>query len=514
MGALTTRQRDILRILLETSKPLGSAEIATMLNLSPRQVNYSLKGVKIWLAQQKSALKATPGVGVQLDCPPEQKRLLLDEIGAKSKLQLVLAAGQRQQLLSLILLTSSEPLILTQIQQLAETSRATILKDLDEIEAWLGEWGITLLRKPNFGIQVEAPELTCQQALAALIWGETPFGESLTSMTHNAGLVFSLKEDARLLPIVQRANQILAAWNTQRVTSQVAYAEEQLGGRFIDDAVLHLTLVLAILTARVQGGHHLEVQGNHLDWLLSQPVWPVATAISRRIGWPQNSEWHDADIAGIAMQLLAAARSEGWPGDADRDFSNTHLIDRLVQHTCQAYDQPELCEDRTLRDGLVNHVIPACLRQRFHLWYPSELTRPFLPTEYELEYRVATQLAEIVKDQTGYDLPGYEVSNLAMLLRAAYIRIRPCRFRRVIVVCPSGMATAQLLVARLEPRFPRLGNLKVVSLRQLNTETVAGAELIVTTVPLPKTFTEKCSVIQVHPLLMPNDIDAITQFLS
>lgn len=485
-----------------------------MMKLSPRQVNYSLKGVNTWLAEKGIALKVTPGVGVELDCSPEQTRLLLNEIGAKSRLQLVLTAGQRQQLLSLILITASEPLILMQIQRLAEISRATILKDLDEIEAWLGEWGITLVRKPNFGIQVEAPELACQQALAALIWGETPFGASLTSMTHNAGLIFSLKADANLLPIVQRANQILGGWKTQRATSQVAYAEEQLGGRYIDDAVLHLSLSLAILTARVQSGHHLDVQGNHLDWLQSQPVWPVAKAISKRIGWPQNGEWRDADIAGIAMQLLAASRSEGWPVDADRDFSNTQLIDRLVEHTSRAYDQPELSEDRTLRDGLVNHVIPACLRQRFRLWFPSTLTRPYLPDKYVFEYRVAAELSEIVKDQTGYDLPDYELSNLAMLLRAANIRIHPYRFRRVIVVCPSGMATAQLLVARLGARFPHLGNLKVVSLRQLDTETVAAAELIVTTVPLPETFREKCPVIQVHPLLMPNDIDAITEFLS
>jgi len=485
-----------------------------MLKLSPRQVNYSLKGVNTWLAGKRISLKVTPGVGVELDCSPEQTRLLLDEIGAKSRLQLVLTAGQRQQLLSLVLLNASEPLILMQIQRLAEISRATILKDLDEIEAWLGEWSITLVRRPNYGIQIEAPELACQQAMAALIWGETPFGEPLTSMTHNAGLVFSLKADASLLPIVQRANQILGGWKTQRATSQVAFAEEQLGGRYIDDAVLHLSLALAILTARVQSGHHLDVQGNHLDWLQTQPVWPVAQAISRRIGWPQNGEWHDADIAGIAMQLLAASRSEGWFGDVDRDLVNTQLIDRLVEHTCRAYDQPQLSEDRTLRNGLVNHVIPACLRQRFHLWFPSKLTRPLLPNEYELEYRIADQLADIVKDQTGYDLPDYEISNLAMLLRAAYIRIRPYRFRRVIVVCPSGMATAQLLVARLEARFPGLGNLKVVSLRQLNTETIAAAELIVTTVPLPKTFLDRCPVIQVHPLLMPDDIEAITQFLS
>ncbi len=155
MAALTTRQRDILRILLETSDPLGTAEIATLMNLSPRQVNYSLKGIKNWLAQQKIPLKVTPGVGVMLEASRQQTYQLEHEFGAKSGIQLILSAGQRQQLLTLLLLTAGEPLILVQLQQLAQVSRATTLKDLDEIEAWLVGWGMAVLRKPNFGIQVE-----------------------------------------------------------------------------------------------------------------------------------------------------------------------------------------------------------------------------------------------------------------------------------------------------------------------------------------------------------------------
>jgi mannitol operon transcriptional antiterminator len=514
MTALTTRQRDILRILLDTDTPLGTAEIASQMNISARQVNYSLKGVKTWLAQQKIQLKVIPGVGVELVCSPEQTQRLQSEFGSNSNLQLILSAGQRQQLIALILLSSDEPLILSQLQQLARISRATILKDLDEVENWLDSWHMVLVRKPNFGIVVEAGELIRQQALAALMWGDIPFSEPLTEMSHTMGLHFLLESDAGLLPIVDYANDILHSWNTQRVIGQVAYAEEQLGGRFTDDAVLHLTLVFAILTARVQSAHHIAVEEETLNWLQTLPVWPVARMISKRLGWHPSGEWRDTDIAGISMQLLAAPRNETWPGDLARDQADTQLIDHLVEHICTAYDQPALCDDRTLRDGLVNHIVPACMRQRFHLWFPSALTDADLPKQFDLEHKVAGQLAVIVRNETGLELPDGELNNLALLLRAAFIRTRPHQLRRVIVVCPSGMATAQLLIARLGARFPRIGTLKVVSLRELNAEIAASAELILTTVPLSKSLTEKFKVIQVHPLLMPEDIDAITQFLT
>jgi mannitol operon transcriptional antiterminator len=101
-----------------------------------------------------------------------------------------------------------------------------------------------------------------------------------------------------------------------------------------------------------------------------------------------------------------------------------------------------------------------------------------------------------------------------VLLRAAYIRNRSYRFNRVIVICPSGMATAQLLVARLHARFPNLSNLEVISLRDLTPTLISAADLILTTVPLSRQYANNTKVIQVHPLLMPEDIEAITQFLS
>jgi mannitol operon transcriptional antiterminator len=75
------------------------------------------------------------------------------------------------------------------------------------------------------------------------------------------------------------------------------------------------------------------------------------------------------------------------------------------------------------------------------------------------------------------------------------------------------MATAQLLVARLKARFPNLEILGVLSLRELSSQQVAGAQLLISTIPL-QTSPQGLHVIQVHPLLLPEDIEAITQWLT
>ena len=165
-----------------------------------------------------------------------------------------------------------------------------------------------------------------------------------------------------------------------------------------------------------------------------------------------------------------------------------------------------------IRDS--NNIVPACFRQRFNLWFPVALNNASLPDKYEKEHIVAREVSRLVYEFTGVNLPQSEINNLVVLLRAAFIRNRSYRFDRVLIICPSGMATAQLLIARLHARFPNLSNLEVISLRDLTPTLISSADLILTTVPLARQYANHPKIIQVHPLLMPEDIEAITQFLS
>src|SRR5258707_14153840 len=128
MVSLTTRQRDILKIILNLNRPVASVELAGMLHITPRQVNYSMQGVKIWLKQYQQDLKTSPGIGFMIAASPEQTRALFQEINCQASVQIVLSVSQRQQLLALFLLTQTEPFILSQLEQMGQVSRMTLAK--------------------------------------------------------------------------------------------------------------------------------------------------------------------------------------------------------------------------------------------------------------------------------------------------------------------------------------------------------------------------------------------------
>ena len=214
------------------------------------------------------------------------------------------------------------------------------------------------------------------------------------------------------------------------------------------------------------------------------------------------------------MEMKAAPRKDAFPGDLEGEGDFSALSQHLMEHISQSFGISKIKHDRTLQTGLLNNIVPACFRQRFNLWFPIALNNAGLPEKYEKEHAIAQEVAVLVWEFTGVELPKSEVDNLVVLLRAAFIRNRSYRFDRVFVICPSGMATAQLLVARLHARFPNLSNLEVISLRDLTPTLISSADLILTTVPLPRQYANNPKVIQVHPLLMPEDIETITQFLS
>ncbi len=515
MITFTTRQREILKIILDVNRPIGSVELAKRLRITPRQVNYSMKGVKVWLKQHDQDLSVLPGVGFTVNLRDDQIHALFQKINIHSGVQIILSVSQRQQLLALFLLTRTEPFILTQLEQISQVSRMTILKDLDEIEKWLQEQKISLIRKPHFGIQANGAEHDCQQGLAKLLWGETPFSsDPVTEITHSEGLKFNLQSDSQLLPLVKYIGNYFSSLHLQRTIGLVAKAEEQLGGRFTDDAVLHLALVFAIMSHRVQGSNHLEVDEKVLTSLQSAKMWSVASYVARKLSREVNSIWKPTDVAGIAMEMMAAPRNEVLPGELERESDFSALSERLMEHISQTFGISKIKYDRTLQNGLLNNIVPACFRQRFNLWFPVALNNAGLPEKYEQEHIVAEEISHLVYEYTDVNLPQSEINNLVVLLRAAFIRNRSYRFDRVIVICPSGMATAQLLVARLHARFPNLSNLEVISLRDLTPSLASSADLILTTVPLPRQYAGNPKVIQVHPLLMPEDLETITQFLS
>jgi mannitol operon transcriptional antiterminator len=514
MMSLTTIQRDLLRLLLRADEPLSAAALGRELQLSAHQVHYGLREIRAWLGRRQAELRNTRGVGIQLICPPERRDTLLAELTSQPAFQLIVSAGQRQQLLAFQLLTGCGPQILSQFQEDLAVARATVLKDLEALEPWLQQFQLAIARRQHRGFWVEGAELARRQALAALLWGAVPFDRPILGLREGEGLAFALAHDAPLLPLAGAVNELLAELDLPRAHWAVGRAEAALGGRFTEEAVGELALALAIQLQRVRRGQTAAWDDETLAWIRSQAVWPVADELGAQL-WPALPEAAlEAENAALAVQLLGRPRDEPWHSELGADKTFHTLVERQLGEIAAAYATPALAHDQQLRDGLEALLLPACVRRRFGLWMPLRSIGAMHGERYSLEREAAARIAADVAGATGMELPPDAEEELALLLRAAVVRARPERSRHIIVVCPSGMATTQLLVARLRTRLPRLGTYEVVPMRALSAERVAEADLIISTVPLSLPEDLPIPVVQVHPMLKSEDITALSQWMS
>ena len=120
--ALTNRQRNILKILLKTSRPINSVELAGLLNVTPRQVVYSMPAIREWLRRHDIDLSILPGNFYSITTSLPQAQALLEEIDSHANTQIVLSISQRQQLLALFLLIKPGPFTFSKVEETSWTA--------------------------------------------------------------------------------------------------------------------------------------------------------------------------------------------------------------------------------------------------------------------------------------------------------------------------------------------------------------------------------------------------------
>ena len=513
MLSLTTWQRDLLKYLINTGAPVETTALSQQLNLTLRQIRYGMREIEDWLKRQQVPLVYTPRAGLQLNCTAEQQTRLLTELLSPTKFQLILMPEQRQQLLVLFLLAAQDSLILQQLQDDLIISRMTVLKDLETIEEWLRRFKLEIARRQHRGYWIEGNELAKRQALAALLWGD--IDQPIMSVQPARSVIFTLDGDGNFLPAARQVNDFLKSLDFNRAQTAIATAELELDVRFTEEAVTLITLAVALQSQRVAIGQHLDWQPDDLNWIKTQVVWPVSQKLATEF-WPHLSEQVCIEeAAALSLQFLSNARDVSWPITPETDLAFHDLIISLMQTIAQECGSAQLAHDEMLYEGLDVLLMPAYARQRFGLWSPAWSANTLLSEdETTVERKVASKVAENLLVATGFPLPANVLEDLVLLLRAAIVRAEPHRVRHILVVCPSGMATTQLLVARLKTRFLSRDTFEVLPIRELSTERIARADLLITTVPLTLPSTPSVEVIQVHPMLKSEDIAALSRWLT
>ena len=474
---LTARMRAILSALLSADGYVPAERIASALDVSARTITREMHGLEMALMPYGITLLRRTGAGFMLTGDKADLTRLRTQI-SKANVRGELTPDQRRSILVTRLLMADEPLKLFALARILDVTDSTVSHDLDRLQPFLAEQGITLVRRPGLGVYVEGAERDIRSALVRIIHDHVDEVELLALVADDGAEGAASAADRALLGLVDGA---------QIRTIDDIVAEETQGRDIPDIARVGLVVHLALAVRRMQQHDAIVMDAGTLGELRRMEEFAAARMIAVQLGKVFSLSVPEAEIGYITMHLLGA-RGTALPAGAGRvdNFRLVQIAQSIMRLASEKSGAP-LIRSRTLLSGLVNHLAPALHRLKLHM----DIRNPLL-AQMEAEHPELMELARystrMMEEEVGAPLPADETAYIAIHIGAALTEAGGDRpVVRVLVACPTGLGTSRLLASRIRRAYERIRVVGELSSLALTAQEITrrAVDFVVSTVPLP-----------------------------
>jgi len=497
------RINKIFHTLLNQKEPITVKELSDLLNKSIRTIRKDLKKIKKYASKENLNLVIKPNVGVWLEINEANLQEIIKGISDNSINKSQFNKNQRQNYVLKSVLSTNEYTVNDLAEELY-VSRATIYKDLKEIENWLKKYDLEL-NKSNNGITIEGKEKNWRRFIADILvkfQKESQYGlieELLPSSKIDSQTYHMLKElfdDINVKRIIETLEKIL---------EQI---EPKLGFELTDEAFTGLVIHLAISIERLRDNKSIVMREEQLNQLRDKDEFRIAKFIERELNEHLNINLPESEIGYMCLHIMGSKLQQNIYSTDMKDISDT-VDPKIIEMANNIIEMAEkilgveLHDDKQLLNGLVLHLKPSINRLKYGL----SLRNPILENikeNYPSVFGAAWATSRIFEEELGVQLKEEEVGYIALHLGAALER--KSNIVNVAIVCGSGIGTAQLLRSRLEEYLNNINIMNSLSLHKVGNTNLENIDLIVSTVPIPN-FNKK--VVQVNPLLPEDDLNLL-----
>ncbi|RIX51489.1 PRD domain-containing protein [Paenibacillus nanensis] len=489
---VSNRQRHILEVLLQR-REATAAEIAEEVQISARTVHRDLQEIKTLLSDYGLSLAAKSGKGIAIEgAEPSirhfQRLLSSFETAAYSSME-------RKTLIQCMLLEAHEPIKLFALAYEVHAAVPTISRDLDELAPTIEKFGLELIRRRGYGVEIAGRESDKRSLI-----------EWLAQQYLDESDLFGPDPEAEhAWPVTRKLLQLAGKEHFLEVERIVWGLEEKAPSRLSENAYTRLLLKLSIAIARMQSGHTLDSK-NRPEREQQPSRQPFLEPFLKAF----PLEWPEAERASAGALLTGANKEARMNQDLLLHQNGAAASDtarRLIQSVGKLMHMP-FHEDRSLLEGLIRHMAPSLERIR-----NSETIRnPLLP-QIKKDFAKLYEVIRCAVDETmeGMEVPDEEIGYLAMHFGASIERLNLSRRVKAMMVCTSGIGSSKLLSVRIAKRFPQIEFIGHYSWYEASRVPEERYDLIISTVDLP---IDGGRYIKISPLLTAEETEKLRSYLG
>lgn len=480
---LTQRQSLIASLLIKQNGYKTVKHYAKQLNISERTIHLDLKAVEKYLLQEGYELEKKPGVGIGVVKTFKDQSIekIIDESSIYS------TSGRRKKIIELMLL-ENRTVTFEFLSELFLISKTSINNDLKFIRKMLTSGNDLKMISDSYGTRLLGAERDIQKAYLE-------FNRFLLEEDH---ILLDSDDDKRL--------EILSDFYGKDIVSVCArvlysYVKNDINA-IAEHYVFNILNMMSILVYRILKGYHIDelsmLNGERSDLFFEKSAEEMLTKISLRL----NFTFTPNDVSYLSTYLISN-RFEPLPAEKRYHEVVTSVISKVSESL-----KIDFTKDNKLLEQLMLHIPPMIYR----LQEGIQTDNPFIfqiKKEFSLVYNLIWIVMSEYEDELKVIFNEDEIGFLTIYFQSA---IEKAKFsKKVLVVCPTGIVTSELLLNRIINILPSLTTIEVASIKELSERNLDDLDLIISTVKLNRPDKK---VVVVSPLLSDQDMKNISDMYN
>lgn len=486
---MNNRQKEIFRnLLMEPNRLWLVQDLADQTECSEKTIRNDLKVIEEYIAKHSSGhLVKRPGLGVYLEIGEADQADLFHRLYSNESTAEDESDEERVLHLAYRLLMNAKPVTLQNLASPFYVNKAIIRRDMEKIEGWLRSFDLSLMTKQRVGFMIEGSEKNKRMALARL--------NQLINRPELTGQMMRKQYEPHEIATVYHELKALQK-------------RHQL--RFTDEAFESLMLHILLMVKRTKLGQPISLSAQDIAFLENKAEFAWAIDFLKQLQKLFAVPFSKEETAYLTLHLLGGKfRYTQEDGSARRgDLADSHpLLPQLVEQLIRRMSELNMIpfsKDPVLLNGLKVHLYTTMNR----LLYGLAVSNPML-AEIKKMYPYMFDRVIMALEEVGgalqLNFPEEEAAYLTLHFQASVERLHQNEShpQKVIIVCHMGVGMSQLLLAKVERRFPSVHVETTMSKAEVEDYLAAHeVDLVITTVDLPELKTPH---ILVSPLLEASD---------
>lgn len=493
---INTRVMKIIRILLSKDTYFTIDTISNELNVSNKTIRNDLQLVDEWLKENNVSLIKKTGVGIHIKGSQLEKLKLMEILKQKNNVLIDYSPEARKLFICMQILMSENNCRIYELSNELFVSRATIHKDIIALTPLLEKNKITLTRKNNNGISVQAKERNKRNLLLELMIHDNGYQIFMNMVQHDnyvcdgsmvfAGLDLSDDEVKEFLNLILHKHPYLDS--------------------LVFQSMIQILLHLYVIVLRVQSKQYVHLSDQFLDELKKEPYFDEAKQLLDLMAEHYKLTIPETEIHYLQIYMISLKGSN--QANIHDEIEARDLTNQIIASWCEQLNLP-FHEDVNLPAILYNHLCPAITRFRHGIPIENPLKQEIRKL-YRNTYEITKISLKCVEDFYHCQLSEDEIDYFTLHLATALEHMK--QPLKTIIVCHSGIGAGNLLVSKLSKQIPEIQIVSCETFISIHHYDLHDIDLIISTMDF--VLEESIPILKIGSLLYEHDIIRLKDIIN